>query len=39
MESAVCRAALKIGDADYEKIMANIESSLDKSQEFLAILK
>jgi len=38
-ENAVCRAELKIGDADYAKIMFNIESSLDKSQEFLAILK
>jgi len=39
LESAACRAELKIGDADYAKIMFNIESSLDKSQEFLAILK
>jgi HD-like signal output (HDOD) protein len=38
-ESPACRAELKIGDADYAKIMFNIESSLDKSQEFLAILK
>ncbi|MDR2693301.1 MAG: HDOD domain-containing protein [Chitinispirillales bacterium] len=38
-ESASCRAELKIGDADHAKIMFNIESSLDKSQEFLAILK
>ncbi|MCL2219075.1 MAG: HDOD domain-containing protein [Chitinispirillia bacterium] len=38
-ECVKCRAELKIGDADYEKIMTNIESSLDKSQEFLAILK
>jgi len=38
-ESATCRAELKIGDADYLKIVSNIESSLDKSQEFLAILK
>jgi HD-like signal output (HDOD) protein len=38
-ESASCRAELKIGDADYEKIVFNIESSVDKSQEFLAILK
>jgi len=38
-ESSACRAELKIGDADYAKIMFNIESSLDKSQEFLAILK
>jgi HD-like signal output (HDOD) protein len=38
-ECASCRAELKIGDADYAKIMFNIESSLDKSQEFLAILK
>jgi len=38
-ESASCRAELKIGDADYAKIMFNIESSLDKSQDFLAILK
>jgi len=38
-ESAKCRAELKIGDADYAKILFNIESSLDKSQEFLAILK
>jgi putative nucleotidyltransferase with HDIG domain len=38
-ESAQCRAELKIGDADFEKIMSNIENSLDKSQEFLAILK
>jgi putative nucleotidyltransferase with HDIG domain len=38
-EAASSRAYLKIGEADYEKIMFNIESSLDKSQEFLAILK
>jgi len=38
-ENTACRVELKIGDADYAKIMFNIESSLDKSQEFLAILK
>jgi putative nucleotidyltransferase with HDIG domain len=38
-ESAQCRAELKIGDADFEKIMSNIENSLDKSQDFLAIFK
>jgi HD-like signal output (HDOD) protein len=38
-EGAACRAELKIGDADYLKIVSNIESSLDKSQDFLAILK
>ncbi|GBU22871.1 hypothetical protein R80B4_02784 [Fibrobacteres bacterium R8-0-B4] len=38
-ECPSCRTELKIGDADYAKIMFNIESSLDKSQDFLAILK
>jgi putative nucleotidyltransferase with HDIG domain len=38
-ESANCRSELKIGEEDFKKIMGNIESSLDKSQEFLAILK
>ncbi|MDR0330137.1 MAG: HDOD domain-containing protein [Chitinispirillales bacterium] len=38
-ECETCRAELKVGDADYEKIMFNIQSSLDKSQDFLAILK
>jgi HD-like signal output (HDOD) protein len=38
-ESPACRAELKIGDADYEKILVNIESSLEKSSEFLAIIK
>jgi HD-like signal output (HDOD) protein len=38
-ESPNCRAELRIGDADYEKIMATIESSVEKSSEFLAIIK
>jgi len=38
-ESAQCREELKIGDADFEKIMTNIENSIDKSQEFMAVLK
>jgi len=38
-ESAVCRETLKLGDADFEKIMLNVENSLEKSQEFLAVLK
>lgn len=38
-EGAKCREELKIGDVDYEKITANIANSLDKSHEFLAVLK
>ncbi|MCL2183182.1 MAG: HDOD domain-containing protein [Chitinispirillia bacterium] len=38
-ESVKCRSELKIGDADFAKIMTNIENSLDKSQEFLAMLQ
>jgi len=38
-ECVKCRAELKIGDADFAKIMTNIENSLDKSQEFMAMLK
>ena len=37
--SARCRAELKIGELDYEKIKSDIQGSLDKSLEFLAILK
>jgi len=38
-ESASCRETLKVGDADFEKIMINVENSLEKSHEFLAVLK
>ena len=38
-ESAVCRSALKIGEEDFKKIVGNVESSLDKSREFMAVLK
>jgi len=39
-ESGLCRAELKIGNADFDKIVQNVENSIDKSQEFLsAVIK
>jgi putative nucleotidyltransferase with HDIG domain len=38
-ENPNCRTELKIGDADYEKIIYNLEISMEKSHEFLAVIR
>ena len=37
-EFEYCRQELKIGSADFEKIVQTVESSIDKSQEFLSTI-
>ncbi|MDR0306768.1 MAG: HDOD domain-containing protein [Chitinispirillales bacterium] len=37
-EAVQCRLELKIGNSDYDKIVQNVENSIDKSNEFLSVI-